>query len=186
MGEWQPTSVPGLVRRQLGPIGDLRGSFMELWRAAWTNPFATTLQQANLSRSRAGVLRGMHFHDRQDDLWIVVEGGAYVVLVDLRTAMDSADAATPVEAFEMSPGAAVYIPRGVAHGFLAIEPLALLYLVTREYDGTDEHGFAWNDPALGLIWPIANPIVSPRDASNPSLADAVAAARQRGGLATAR
>lgn len=87
---------------------------------------------------------------------------------------------------EMPAGSSLLISKGVAHGFLALEPLALLYFVTEEYDGTDEHGFAWNDPHANLEWPIDDPIVSDRDRSNPSLMDAVAAARQRGVLTVDR
>jgi dTDP-4-dehydrorhamnose 3,5-epimerase len=74
----------------------------------------------------------------------------------------------------------VVIPVGVAHGFLALEPLELLYLVTNEYDGTDELGFAWDDPAVGVPWPqLSNtpdgrPILSDRDRANPPLAELVA------------
>ncbi len=67
----------------------------------------------------------------------------------------------------------------VAHGFLALEPMQLLYLVTNEYDGSDELGFAWDDPAVGVPWPPVpatsdgRPIVSPRDASNPTFSELV-------------
>jgi dTDP-4-dehydrorhamnose 3,5-epimerase len=72
------------------------------------------------------------------------------------------------------------IPAGVAHGFLALEPLELLYLVTNEFDNSDELGFAWDDPAVGVPWPRIDqtldgrPILSDRDQSNPSLAELVA------------
>jgi len=75
------------------------------------------------------------------------------------------------------------IPVGVAHGFLALEPLDLLYLVTNEFDSSDELGFAWDDPAVGVPWPSVaatpdqRPILSERDRSNPSLADLVARLR---------
>ena len=71
------------------------------------------------------------------------------------------------------------IPTGVAHGFLALTDLTLLYLVTNEYDGSDELGFAWDDPAVGVPWPPVaatsdgRPILSDRDRSNPSLAELV-------------
>ena len=77
----------------------------------------------------------------------------------------------------------VDIPTGVAHGFLALEPLQLIYLVTNEYDGSDELGFAWDDPLAAVSWPaIAGttdglPILSERDQSNPSLLDLVARLR---------
>ena len=184
-GAWQPTRLDGVLRRDLEPIADVRGSFMELWRESLTADLGATFRQANLSRSAAGVLRGMHFHERQADLWIVVEGRAAVAAVDLRSMVGGTSKAPAVEEFEMRVGSALFLPKGVAHGFLALEPLALLYLVTEEYDGSDEHGFAWDDPTAALTWPLSDPILSGRDAANPSLAEAVAAARQRGVLASA-
>ena len=75
------------------------------------------------------------------------------------------------------------IPAGVAHGFLALVPLELLYLVTNEYNGSDELGFAWDDPDVGVPWPALSmtrdgrPILSERDGSNPPLAELVARLR---------
>ncbi len=87
-------------------------------------------------------------------------------------------AATPeVETRELGADEWVVIPSGVAHGFLALDPLELLYLVTNEYDGSDELGFAWDDPVAAVPWPPVpdtpdgRPILSDRDRSNPSLAD---------------
>jgi dTDP-4-dehydrorhamnose 3,5-epimerase len=67
----------------------------------------------------------------------------------------------------------LFIPPGVAHGFLAETDLLLGYLVDRYFDGTDESGIAWNDPELGIGWPVADPVVSDRDRSNPSLSEAL-------------
>jgi dTDP-4-dehydrorhamnose 3,5-epimerase len=159
---------------------------MELWRASTTDDTGASFRQANLSRSETRVLRGMHFHERQADLWIVLEGRATVAVVDLRSMIHAGADAPTSDRFEMETGSTLLIPKGVAHGFLALEPLALLYLVTEEYDGTDEHGFAWDDPLAGLEWPVSDPIVSERDRSNPTLVDAVAATRQRGVLTVER
>ena len=88
-----------------------------------------------------------------------------------------------METRELGPDESVTIPVGVAHGFLAIEPLELLYLVTNEFDGSDELGFAWDDPAVGIPWPFVagtadgRPILSDRDRSNPPLAELVARLR---------
>jgi dTDP-4-dehydrorhamnose 3,5-epimerase len=163
---WQETSIPGVLRRTLPVFPDDRGEFRELWRASWTDGISSRFIQANLSRSKAGVLRGMHAHQRQDDLWLALEGRAFVALVDLR----GGPAVAPRHyAFEATAGQAVLIPAGVAHGFMVIEPLALGYLVTNEYDGTDEHGFAWDDPLAGIPWPRIDPILSARDQDNPRL-----------------
>ena len=90
-----------------------------------------------------------------------------------------------VETRELAADEWVDIPSGVAHGFLALDPLELIYLVTNEYDGTDELGFAWDDPAVGVAWPTVagtpagRPIVSDRDATNPPLADCVVRLRDQ-------
>ena len=167
------STLPGVRYGTIARHGDSRGSFRELWRAG-SFPDATFVQ-ANLSISAAGVLRGLHLHRRQDDLWVVAEGRALVALVDVRPAL--AGGAPSVEMRELSADDWVYIPTGVAHGFLAIEPLQLIYLVTNEFDGSDELGFAWDDPAVGVPWPAlemtpdGRPILSERDGANPSLAD---------------
>jgi dTDP-4-dehydrorhamnose 3,5-epimerase len=178
-----PSALPGVRYGHLTSHGDARGSFTELWRASHraigTDPFV----QANLSTSSAGVLRGLHLHLRQLDYWVVVGGRAFVGLVDARGAVRGEAAAASVETRELSVNDWLVIPAGVAHGFLALEELRLLYLVTNEYDGSDELGFAWDDPAVGVPWPAvsatpdARLIVSERDDSNPSLAELVAKLR---------
>ncbi|HKB28511.1 MAG TPA: dTDP-4-dehydrorhamnose 3,5-epimerase family protein [Candidatus Limnocylindrales bacterium] len=190
----RPSSLPGVRYGQLTSHGDARGAFTELWRAsAFGDPSDTSgpggaaapFVQANLSTSSAGVLRGLHLHRRQLDYWVVVAGRAFVALVDARPQIDGSAPSGPpvVETRELGPHDWVVIPAGVAHGFLALDALQLLYLVTNEYDGSDELGFAWDDPAVGVPWPAVpsapdgQPIVSGRDASNPSLAELVARLR---------
>ncbi len=88
-----------------------------------------------------------------------------------------------VETRALSADESVVIPAGVAHGFLALDPLDMVYLVTNEFDGSDELGFAWDDPAVGVPWPVVDatpdgrPILSDRDQSNPTLAELVASLR---------
>src|SRR3989442_9128488 len=135
--------------------------------------------QANLSSSAAGVLRGLHYHRRQLDYWVVASGRAFVALVDVRPLTTRTGNRGVVETRELAADQWVVIPAGVAHGFLALEPLELLYLVTNEYDGSDKLGFAWDDPAVGVPWPSVpgtpdgRPVLSDRDRSNPSLAELV-------------
>ena len=135
--------------------------------------------QANLSTSAAGVLRGLHLHRRQLDYWVVADGRAWVALVDARPMLDGSGTRPIVETRELVADATVTIPAGVAHGFLALEALTLVYLVTAEYDDTDELGFAWDDPLAAVPWPVVpgqadgRPILSGRDRSNPSLAHLV-------------
>jgi dTDP-4-dehydrorhamnose 3,5-epimerase len=102
---------------------------------------------------------------------MLLEGRAHVAVADLRSVADRAP--PPVATFEMQPGDAVLIPEMVAHGFHALEPIALVYLVTNEYDGTDELGFAWDDPDAAIPWRIEAPVMSDRDRANPRLRDAL-------------
>ena len=181
--ERAPSDLDGVRYGAVARFGDERGAFRELWRASQM-PDARFVQ-ANVSTSAAGVLRGLHYHRRQDDYWIVASGRAFVALVDVRPLLHGTGTQSIVETRELSADEWVVIPTGVAHGFLALEPLELIYLVTNEYDGTDELGFAWDDPAVGVPWPVLSatpdgrPILSGRDQTNPPLAELVE--RLRGG-----
>ncbi len=179
-----PSALEGVRYGTVPRASDPRGSFRELWRASASTP-GTRFVQANLSGSAAGVLRGLHLHQRQLDRWVVASGRAFVALVDVRPMLraDSPAAAPLVETRELRADDVVEIPIGVAHGFLALEPLDLAYFVTNEYDGTDELGFAWDDPIAAVPWPTVSatedgrPILSDRDRSNPALTDLVARLR---------
>ncbi|MGZ6266493.1 MAG: dTDP-4-dehydrorhamnose 3,5-epimerase family protein [Candidatus Limnocylindrales bacterium] len=186
-GEGPESLLPGVRYGRLNRLADSRGSFMEIWRASAfgdLTPEAAGLSdarfvQANLSTSAPGVLRGLHYHRRQLDYWTMVGGRALVALVDVRPVIADLNARAVVETRELAVGQTVTIPTGVAHGFLALEQLQLLYLVTNEYDGSDELGFAWDDPAIGIPWPAVpgtpdgRPILSDRDRTNPTLAELV-------------
>jgi dTDP-4-dehydrorhamnose 3,5-epimerase len=176
------STIEGVRYGAIARHADERGSFRELWRASAqsADDGAAPYVQANLSSSSAGVLRGLHLHQRQQDHWLVSAGRALVALVDVRPMLvDPAGAGPIVETRELAEDEWVDIPIGVAHGFLALTALDLIYFVTNEYDGSDELGFAWDDPQVGVPWPdLAAPyIVSARDRSNPSLADLVASLR---------
>lgn len=172
------SGLDGVRWGRLTAHADARGSFREVWRRSAFPPLdesSTGLPdpafvQVNVSTSAAGVLRGMHYHRRQLDHWVVLGGRAFVALVDVRASATGRGEA--VRTRELTADETVTIPVGVAHGFLALEPLQLLYLVTNEYDGTDELGFAWDDPAVGISWPTVagrTPILSQRDQCNPTL-----------------
>lgn len=156
------SQIPGVQIRTLDVFGDARGRLAEIYRAAQV---PAAFAQANHSRSAPGVLRGLHYHRNQDDMWYVVSGRARVGLADLRTR----GRRPLVEVHELDGDAAatIYIPRGVAHGYLALTGLDLIYFVTSEYDPTDEHGVAWDDPVLAVPWDAPQPpVVSARDAAN--------------------
>jgi dTDP-4-dehydrorhamnose 3,5-epimerase len=189
--------IPGVTWGRLVRHADARGSFRELWRARAfedLDPAATGLPagspvrfvQSNLSESAAGVLRGLHFHRHQLDHWIVASGRAFVALVDVRPAVEGRGEPV-VDARDVPADTTVSIPTGVAHGFLALEPLALVYFVTNEYDGADELGFAWDDADAAVPWPSVpgtpdgRPVLSERDSTNPSLRELVARLRETDG-----
>ena len=152
---------------------DRRGSFLETYRREWLPAGAREMVQSNISRSGAGVLRGPHFHRRQADYWVILEGRAFVGLIDLRDGAPGEGARQQLIMDSTEPQG-LYIPPGVAHGFYAETDLVLLYMVDAYFDGADEFGIAWNDPDLGIAWPAADPIQSDRDRSNPSLAQVLA------------
>ena len=179
--------IEGVRFSRLVRHADSRGGFAEAWRANGTQseePFAAV--QANLSQSTLGVLRGLHLHRRQWDLWIVVGGVAFVALVDVRPMIESPRGRPIVQTATLGPDETVRIPPHVAHGFLAVQPLDLLYLVTKEYDASDELGFAWDDPDAAVEWPRVETesgalTLSGRDLSNPSLQQLAARLRSGGG-----
>jgi dTDP-4-dehydrorhamnose 3,5-epimerase len=174
-----PSRIDGVTFSRLGRHADSRGGFAEAWRAKGMpaqEPFPAV--QANLSQSMQGVLRGLHLHRRQSDLWIVVSGVAFVALVDVRPMLASPEGQPVVQTATLGRDETVVIPPYVAHGFLALEPLELLYLVTNEYDASDELGFLWNDPSLRIEWPRPTAdsgplILSERDLANPPLRELV-------------
>lgn len=182
------SGLPGVRLGRVDRHADVRGSFREVWRAGWfeglgsaeTGSADPAFVQANVSTSAAGVLRGLHLHRRQLDHWVVLAGRAFVALVDVRPMLAGAERPA-VDVRELQPDDWVAIPTGVAHGFLALEPLELLYLVTNEYDGSDELGFAWDDPLAAVPWPSVGPegrpVLSDRDRANPSLQELVARLR---------
>jgi dTDP-4-dehydrorhamnose 3,5-epimerase len=152
-------SIEGLVRIPLQRVEDDRGWFCELRRDS-TLPKATV--QTNISFSRAGVIRGLHFHERgQDDLFVCVQGTARVVVLDRETG------ATFTEDIGDGNPVAIYVPGRHAHGFEALTDLLFCYHVTEEYDpaNPDEHGIPWNDARVAHLWSTTTPILSTRDAA---------------------
>jgi dTDP-4-dehydrorhamnose 3,5-epimerase len=156
--------IPGVLLTPLDAHADQRGSFAEIMRAG---AFPDAFVQANHSRSQAGVLRGLHYHRHQADLWYVVRGRMQVGLGDLRDRSERPATASIV--LDADHPASLYIPAGVAHGFLALSDLDLIYFVTNYFDSTDEHGVSWDDPSLAIAWEEPNPVLSERDRHNSPL-----------------
>lgn len=165
--------IEGVRLIPLSPHPDARGSFVEIYRREWLHR-PDQVVQANLSISREGVLRGLHFHRRQHDYWCVLSGTAFIALYDLRAGSPTESSKAELTIREGEERFGLLVPPGVAHGLFAETPTLLLYLVDAYFTGEDEHGLAWDDPQLGVRWPRADPILSERDRSNPSLTQIVA------------
>jgi dTDP-4-dehydrorhamnose 3,5-epimerase len=151
--------IDGLQRVPLRRFEDARGWLMELRRES---ALPKQTRQTNLSFSRRGVIRGLHYHERgQDDLFACLEGTARVVVLDRGSG----------ETFTVDIGdenrVAVYIPGHLAHGFEALTDLLFCYHVSEEYDPADpdEHEIPWDDPRVKQLWSTQSPILSARDAS---------------------
>jgi dTDP-4-dehydrorhamnose 3,5-epimerase len=150
--------IDGLLTLPLRRFEDERGWFMELRRESRL-PKPTV--QTNVSFSRAGVVRGLHYHLKgQDDLFVCLQGTARVVVLD----RESGETFT-ADIGDENP-LAIYIPGRHAHGFEALTDLLFCYHVTQEYDPADpdEHGIPWNDPRVVDLWSTRSPILSERDA----------------------
>ncbi len=149
--------IDGLIRFPLERYPDDRGWVMEMRRESLL-PKRT--RQTNISFSRQGVIRGLHFHQRgQDDLFCCLRGTARVVVLDRTTGE------TFTEDIGDENPVALYIPGRHAHGFEALTDLLFCYHVTEEYDPADpdEHGIPWNDPRVSHLWSTSSPLLSARD-----------------------
>ena len=162
--------IEGVYTVPLKVFGDTRGFFFETFRRSWI-PTAREMIQGNCSFSSAGVLRGLHYHLKQADLWNVPVGQVRAVLYDFRQDSPTRGAAEIVEMGEANR-VALYIPKGVAHGFLALRESYMTYLVDEFYDNSDELGILWDDPDLNIAWGATTPpSLSDRDRQNPRTAD---------------
>jgi dTDP-4-dehydrorhamnose 3,5-epimerase len=162
--------IAGVKFAKLKVWADDRGRFLETFRKDWFPEQSWEVIQTNCSYSQAHVLRGLHYHLRQVDYWFAPQGMIRVALVDLRRSSPTRGASQTLEIGEHNP-MGIFVPIGIAHGFVALTDTILTYLVDNYYDGSDELGVAWNDPALGVTWGIGNPTLSPRDLQNPQLKD---------------
>ena len=150
--------IEGLRRIPLRRYEDERGWFYELRR---DSELPKPMRQTNISFSRAGVVRGLHYHERgQDDLFACLRGTARVVVLDRVTGESFTE-----DIGEENP-VAIYIPGVHAHGFEALTDILFCYHVTAEYDSADpdEHTVPWNEPRVASLWNTNSPILSARDA----------------------
>lgn len=149
--------IEGVRLIPLRKFEDERGWFMEIRRES-TMPAPS--KQTNVVFTRAGVIRGLHYHERgQDDLFVCLSGMVRVVLLERETG----------ETFSVDIGdenpVAVYVPGHLAHGYEALTDTLFCYEVTEEYDADDpdENEVPWNDPRVRHLWSTQSPILSERD-----------------------
>ena len=163
------TSLPGVLMVDPQVFHDERGFFLETFsvpRLAGT-PLPQHFAQDNHSRSAQSVIRGLHYQldHPQGKLVHVARGKIFDVAVDIRRG-----SATFAKWFGMELSdenlASLWVPEGFAHGFCVLSEVAdVIYKCTVPYKAADDRGIVWNDPLIGIEWPIHDPVLSPKDAA---------------------
>ena len=172
------TDLPGCVVIEPAVFGDDRGFFFETWNADryGERGLPTRFVQSNVSSSARGVLRGLHYQwpNPQGKLVSVLEGEVYDVAVDIRRGSPHFGRWTAV-VLSAENKRQFWIPEGFAHGFAVLSERAIFsYLCTAQYDKAADAGVRWDDAAIGIDWPVAEPLLSDKDAKAPFLADVAA------------
>ena len=173
-----PTAIPEVVLIEPQVFGDARGFFFESWnRRAFEAIVGAGVDfvQDNHSRSARNVLRGLHYQVRQPQgkLVRVTSGEVFDVAVDLRRSSPTFGRWVG-ERLSASNHRMLWVPPGFAHGFLVLSDWAdFLYKTTDYWAPEHERTLLWNDPALGIAWPLSGePVLKPKDAAGASLAEA--------------
>jgi dTDP-4-dehydrorhamnose 3,5-epimerase len=175
--EFQQLDIPELILIKLMVLRDERGSFVETYKYS---DFAQAgikeyFNQDNYSQSAKHVLRGLHYQKyprAQGKLVQCLKGRIFDVAVDIRRGSPTYGCWVGLELSEDND-LVLYIPPPFAHGFVVLSDAAeILYKCTEEYSPEDERGIVWNDPDIGIKWPVKNPILSERDRRHPLLRDA--------------
>jgi dTDP-4-dehydrorhamnose 3,5-epimerase len=175
-----PTDLPEVLLVEPTVFGDDRGFFFEAYNEArWVQETGDRLDfvQDNHSRSAKGVLRGLHYQlpEPQGKLVRVTLGAVWDVAVDLRRSSPTFTRWVAVELSEDNKWS-LWIPPGFGHGFVALSDVAdVLYKATSLYNADYDRTLRWDDPRLGIDWPLdgISPILSAQDAAAPGLGDAV-------------
>jgi len=168
--------LPGVLLVEPRVLRDVRGAFLESWhreRYAAAGIDAAFVQD-NVSFSAHGVLRGLHYQypHPQAKLVMALRGSVFDVAVDVRRGSPSFGRWVGAELTAES-GRQLYIPEGLAHGFVVTSPegAVFAYKCTAPYRQEAEHTIRWDDPVLGIAWPVQNPVLSSRDAAAGTLAE---------------
>jgi dTDP-4-dehydrorhamnose 3,5-epimerase len=172
------TGLAGVLILRPTVHGDDRGFFFESWSArdfAAATGVDATFVQDNHSRSAAGVLRGLHYQlppHAQGKLVRAIAGAVWDVAVDIRRSSPTYGSWTGVE-LTADNKLQLWVPPGFAHGFVALTDAELLYKTTAFYHGASDRSLRWDDPDIGVEWPLqAAPVLSAKDQAAPPLAEA--------------
>ena len=167
------TALPGVLVIEPPVTSDHRGSFLEAWRRSRYVGIGLPADfvQDNVSQSVGGTLRGLHFQEpfAQGKLVQVFDGEIFDVAVDIRLGSPTFGRWAG-ERLSAANHRQLYVPPGFAHGFCVVSDMALVaYKCTAYYRPDTELTIAWNDPEIGIGWPVGSPMLSPRDAAAPPL-----------------
>lgn len=174
---FQRLEIADVVLIEARAFGDARGYFKETYQQSEfeANGIPWAFVQDNLSHSTRGVLRGLHYQkdpSAQGKLVSVVRGEIFDVAVDIRTGSPTYGQWVARTLSDRNHWL-MYTPAGFAHGFVVLsEEAEVAYKTTSPYAPEVDRGILWNDPALGIAWPIGDPVLSPKDAALPLLAEA--------------
>jgi len=167
--------IPGVVLIEPRLFPDTRGYFTETYHARKYSEagLLRAFVQDNVSCSNRHVLRGLHYQRRhpQGKLVYVVQGEIFDVAVDVRIGSPTFG---KWEGYTLSGQNhhQLYVPEGFAHGFVVMsEQAVVMYKCTELYEPNDDCGFLWNDPDIGIQWPVSSPMLSSKDAALPRLSD---------------
>ncbi len=171
--EFIPTAIEGVIRIRPIVFEDMRGSFREQYRSDLfeRQGLTTHFVQDNISTSSRGVLRGLHYQivNPQIKLVTVLRGSVVDVVVDVRKGSPTFGKHVSVLLSDRNKEM-LYIPAGFAHGFQAIEEDTVFHYKCSDYYNRDgERSLVWNDPHIGIQWPIDSPLLSAKDLENPAL-----------------
>ncbi len=170
------SKLPGVFLVEPRIFPDDRGYFLETYnRARYAAAgIDVELVQDNHSRSVQGTLRGLHYQNRMPQAKLVwaVEGVIWDVAVDVRPGSETYGQWVGYE-LDAEKKHQLFVPAGFAHGFCVLSEIAqVMYKCSDVYDPEGQAGVIWNDPTLAIEWPVAEPLLSPKDAALPLLADA--------------
>ena len=177
--KFEPLRIADIIKITPARFGDSRGYFSEVYKDRWfrDNIADVSFVQDNQSLSAArGTVRGLHFQLEpfaQGKLVRAIAGAIFDVAVDIRVGSPSYGQWVAAE-LSADNGDQLWIPAGFAHGFATLAPDTIIhYKVTAPYSAADDRGLLWNDPAIGIAWPVAEAeaVLSDKDRKQPSLAE---------------